>query len=96
MTRRTELIGLISNDFDNPAFMEIFDLFTRRLQQREDEVQLHVRRRRSLGELRALHDRIERVGRMLASMGLGRHNRIAVSLENPDELLAGGHPVVQA
>src|SRR5438105_7693643 len=31
MTRRTELIGLISNDFDNPAFMEIFDLFTRRL-----------------------------------------------------------------
>ena len=34
MTRRTELIGLISNDFDNPAFMEIFDLFTRRLQQR--------------------------------------------------------------
>ncbi|MBV8563991.1 MAG: LacI family DNA-binding transcriptional regulator [Methylobacteriaceae bacterium] len=34
MTRRTELIGLISNNFDNPAFMEIFDLFTRRLQQR--------------------------------------------------------------
>src|SRR5438045_948419 len=33
MTRRTELIGLISNNFDNPAFMEIFDLFTRRLQQ---------------------------------------------------------------
>ena len=33
-SRRTELIGLISNDFDNPAFMEIFDLFTRRLQQR--------------------------------------------------------------
>src|SRR5215471_2647586 len=34
MTKRTELIGLISNNFDNPAFMEIFDLFTRRLQQR--------------------------------------------------------------
>ena len=33
MTKRTELIGLISNNFDNPAFMEIFDLFTRRLQQ---------------------------------------------------------------
>jgi DNA-binding LacI/PurR family transcriptional regulator len=33
MTRRTELIGLVSNNFDNPAFMEIFDLFTRRLQQ---------------------------------------------------------------
>jgi len=33
MTRRTELIGLISNNFDNPAFMEIFDLFTRCLQQ---------------------------------------------------------------
>jgi DNA-binding LacI/PurR family transcriptional regulator len=34
MTKRTELIGLVSNNFDNPAFMEIFDLFTRRLQQR--------------------------------------------------------------
>jgi DNA-binding LacI/PurR family transcriptional regulator len=33
MTKRTELIGLISNNFDNPLFMEIFDLFTRRLQQ---------------------------------------------------------------
>jgi len=32
MTRRTELIGLVSNNFDNPAHMEIFDLFTRRLQ----------------------------------------------------------------
>ena len=32
MTGRTELIGLASNNFDNPAFMEIFDLFTRRLQ----------------------------------------------------------------
>jgi DNA-binding LacI/PurR family transcriptional regulator len=34
MTKRTELIGLVSNNFDNPLFMEIFDLFTRRLQQR--------------------------------------------------------------
>jgi DNA-binding LacI/PurR family transcriptional regulator len=34
MTGRTKLIGLVSNNFDNPAFMEIFDLFTRRLQQR--------------------------------------------------------------
>ena len=34
MTKRTELIGLISNNFDNPAFMEIFDLFTCQLQQR--------------------------------------------------------------
>jgi DNA-binding LacI/PurR family transcriptional regulator len=34
MTRRTELIGLISNNFDNPFFMEIFDLFTRSLQKR--------------------------------------------------------------
>jgi DNA-binding LacI/PurR family transcriptional regulator len=33
MTGRTKLIGLVSNNFDNPAFMEIFDLFTRRLQQ---------------------------------------------------------------
>jgi DNA-binding LacI/PurR family transcriptional regulator len=32
MTGRTELIALISNNFDNPLFMEIFDLFTRRLQ----------------------------------------------------------------
>ncbi|HEX3847458.1 MAG TPA: LacI family DNA-binding transcriptional regulator [Steroidobacteraceae bacterium] len=34
MTRRTELIGLVANNFDNPVFMEIFDLFTRRLQTR--------------------------------------------------------------
>ena len=34
MTGRTKLIGLVSNNFDNPAFMEIFDLFTRRLQGR--------------------------------------------------------------
>lgn len=33
MTGRTELIGLVSNNFDNPAFMQIFDLFTRDLQQ---------------------------------------------------------------
>jgi DNA-binding LacI/PurR family transcriptional regulator len=33
MTGRTELIGLVSNNFDNPAFMEIFDLFTRKLQE---------------------------------------------------------------
>jgi DNA-binding LacI/PurR family transcriptional regulator len=32
MTGRTELIGLVSNNFNNPAFMEIFDLFTRTLQ----------------------------------------------------------------
>jgi DNA-binding LacI/PurR family transcriptional regulator len=32
MTGRTELIGLVSNNFDNPAFMEVFDLFTRGLQ----------------------------------------------------------------
>lgn len=32
MTGRTKLIGLVSNNFDNPAFMEIFDQFTRRLQ----------------------------------------------------------------
>lgn len=34
MTGRTNLIGLVSNNFDNPAFMEIFDLFTRGLQDR--------------------------------------------------------------
>jgi DNA-binding LacI/PurR family transcriptional regulator len=33
MTGRTKLIGLASNNFDNPAFMEIFDQFTRKLQQ---------------------------------------------------------------
>ncbi len=33
-TRRTRLIGLVSNNFENPAFMEVFDLFTRRLQDR--------------------------------------------------------------
>jgi DNA-binding LacI/PurR family transcriptional regulator len=35
MTRRTQLIGLVSNNFHNPAFLEIFDLFTRGLQDRE-------------------------------------------------------------
>src|SRR5271170_6595182 len=33
VTKRTELIGLVCDNFDNPLFMEIFDLFTRRLQQ---------------------------------------------------------------
>jgi DNA-binding LacI/PurR family transcriptional regulator len=32
MTGRTELVGLVSNNFDNPAYMRIFDLFTRGLQ----------------------------------------------------------------
>lgn len=31
-TRRTKLIGLISNNYKNPYFFEIFDLFTRYLQ----------------------------------------------------------------
>lgn len=34
MTGRTALIGLVSNHFANPAFMEVFDLFTRQLQAR--------------------------------------------------------------
>ena len=34
MTGRTNLIGLVSNNFDNPAFMEIFDLFTRLMNER--------------------------------------------------------------
>ncbi|MEM7720312.1 MAG: LacI family DNA-binding transcriptional regulator [Pseudomonadota bacterium] len=33
-TGRTKLIGLIANNFQNPLFLEIFDLFTRRLQDR--------------------------------------------------------------
>lgn len=33
-TGRTKLIGLVSNNFSNPAFLEIFDLFTRGLQDR--------------------------------------------------------------
>ncbi len=31
-TGRTKLIGLISNNFHNPLFLEVFDLFTRSLQ----------------------------------------------------------------
>jgi len=31
-TRRTKLIGLVSNNFHNPIFLEVFDLFTRGLQ----------------------------------------------------------------
>jgi DNA-binding LacI/PurR family transcriptional regulator len=34
MTRSTGLIGLVSNNFRNPAFLRIFDLFTRGLQER--------------------------------------------------------------
>jgi DNA-binding LacI/PurR family transcriptional regulator len=33
-TGRTQLIGFVSNNFHNPVFLEIFDLFTRGLQQR--------------------------------------------------------------
>ena len=33
-TGRTKLIGLISNNFHNPVFLEVFDLFTRSLQDR--------------------------------------------------------------
>ncbi|SHH30764.1 LacI family DNA-binding transcriptional regulator [Marivita hallyeonensis] len=33
-TGRTKLIGLISNNFYNPMFLEVFDLFTRSLQER--------------------------------------------------------------
>jgi len=33
-TRRTKLIGLVSDNFHNPLFLEIFDLFTRGLQER--------------------------------------------------------------
>jgi DNA-binding LacI/PurR family transcriptional regulator len=33
-TRRTKLIGLISNNFHNPIFLQVFDLFTRGLQDR--------------------------------------------------------------
>ena len=31
-TGRTKLIGLVSNNFRNPIFLEVFDLFTRALQ----------------------------------------------------------------
>ena len=33
-TGRTKLIGLVSNNFHNPIFLEVFDLFTRALQER--------------------------------------------------------------
>ena len=33
-TGRTKMIGLISNNFHNPVFLEVFDLFTRGLQDR--------------------------------------------------------------
>ena len=33
-TGRTKLIGLVSNNFHNPIFLEVFDLFTRTLQDR--------------------------------------------------------------
>ena len=33
-TRQTKLIGLVSDNFHNPVFLEIFDLFTRGLQDR--------------------------------------------------------------
>ncbi|NCF48400.1 MAG: LacI family DNA-binding transcriptional regulator, partial [Bacteroidetes bacterium] len=31
-TGRTELVGLVSNNFQNPIFLEVFDEFTRKLQ----------------------------------------------------------------
>ena len=31
-TGRTKLVGLVSNNFHNPIFLEVFDLFTRALQ----------------------------------------------------------------
>ena len=34
-TGRTKLIGLVSNNFHNPIFLEVFDLFTRGLQDRD-------------------------------------------------------------
>ncbi|MGR3344733.1 MAG: LacI family DNA-binding transcriptional regulator [Paracoccaceae bacterium] len=33
-TGRTKLVGLVSNNFHNPIFLEIFDLFTRALQEK--------------------------------------------------------------
>lgn len=33
-TGRTKLIGLVSNNFHNPIFLQVFDLFTRKLQDR--------------------------------------------------------------
>jgi DNA-binding LacI/PurR family transcriptional regulator len=34
-TKRTKLIGLVANNFQNPVFLEVFELYTRALQQRE-------------------------------------------------------------
>jgi DNA-binding LacI/PurR family transcriptional regulator len=34
-TGRTKLIGLVSNNFHNPIFLEVFDLFTKILQERD-------------------------------------------------------------
>ncbi len=34
-TGRTKLIGLVSNNFHNPVFLEVFDLFTKTLQERD-------------------------------------------------------------
>lgn len=34
-TRRTKLIGLVSDNFQNPLFLDVFDLFSRGLQARE-------------------------------------------------------------
>ena len=33
-TRRTKLIGLVADNFHNPIFLQVFDLFTRGLQER--------------------------------------------------------------
>jgi DNA-binding LacI/PurR family transcriptional regulator len=33
-TRRTRMVGLVSNNFRNPVFLQIFDLFTREIQER--------------------------------------------------------------
>lgn len=33
-TQRTKLIGLVANNFRNPVFLDVFDLYTRALQQR--------------------------------------------------------------
>jgi DNA-binding LacI/PurR family transcriptional regulator len=33
-TRQTRLVGLVSNNFRNPVFLQIFDLFTRAIQER--------------------------------------------------------------
>jgi len=35
VTKRTKLIGLVANNFQNPVFLEVFDLYTRALQERE-------------------------------------------------------------